>query len=354
MPSRGSLVLDCARVIQLRIASGEWQELLPGERRLAGILQVGRDTIRLALQQLERDGVLAPADVGNRRQILSTPAKIAPETRPMKIGLLSHRSLGLLPQPILLEIDRILDAISGRGGSFEVYSPSWYLQRNPAKRLETLIKEEQCNAWILLRSTEAVQTWFQKNQIPCLVRGCPYAGVELPHLDVDWYATARHAAGQLWRLGHRRIVILRPPELLQGVEAAINGVTELGEEDFNASILVEDGTPQGIGRVLARALNFLEPPTAVIATRPRQAATALSWLATQGIRVPHHISLITLAWEPFLDHLVPEITGYQTDPEAVAKLVMRRIERLTTGDLSPSGNVWISPQVVNGASVGRL
>lgn len=355
MPSRGSLVLDCVRVIQMRISDGEWQRLLPGERRLADVLQVGRDTVRLALQQLERDGVLASADVGNRRKILAAPAVSHSENeRPLKIGLLAHKSLGLLPQPMLLEIDRIRDALADKRGSLEVYAPGWYSQRNPAKRLETLIAEEQCNAWILLRSSAAVQEWFMKHRIPSLIRGYPYPGIDLPHLDVDWHATARHAAGQLWRLGHRRVVILRPVEPLKGVEAAVCGVMELGEPDFEATVLVEDGTPLGISRVLARALHFTEPPTAVIATRARQTATVLSWLSTQGIRVPQHISLISLAWEPFLDHLMPEISGYRADPEAVAKLVVRRMERLAAGDRSPSGNVWITPERVIGASIGKL
>lgn len=55
MPSRGNLVAECVRVMRLRIAAGEWNQLLPGERRLAGTLHVGRDTIRLAVLQLERE-----------------------------------------------------------------------------------------------------------------------------------------------------------------------------------------------------------------------------------------------------------------------------------------------------------
>ena len=66
------------------------------------------------------------------------------------------------------------------------------------------------------------------------------------------------------------------------------------------------------------------------------------------------VEQLPLAWEPFLDHLVPEITGYRVDPEAVAKLVVRRLERLVAGDPNPVGNAWITPEVVRGASVGRV
>ena len=35
IPFRGNLVRDCIRVIQMRIANGEWLHVVPGERRLA-------------------------------------------------------------------------------------------------------------------------------------------------------------------------------------------------------------------------------------------------------------------------------------------------------------------------------
>lgn len=148
--------------------------------------------------------------------------------------------------------------------------------------------------------------------------------------------------------------MLSPAEPLKGVEAAVRGVMELGEPGFEAMVLVEDGTTAGVARVLERALRLQQAPTAVVATRPRQAATALTWLASHGIRVPQHLSLITLAWEPFLDHLVPDISGYRVDPDAVTKLVVRRMERLAAGDPNPGGNVWITPEPVKGASVAKV
>lgn len=350
MPSRGNLVAECVRVMKLRIGTGEWGRLLPGERRLAETLQVGRDTVRVAIQQLEREGLVDSAAAGSRRRILSPVVKRGKSTA-LRIGILAHRPLVQLPQPLVIEIDHVRHALAAKGMTLEVFSPRWYEQRNPGKRLDALMEEERCGAWILLRSNAAVQGWFAKRGIPCLIRGYPHAGIGLPHLDVDWEATARHAAGQLWRMGHRRVVVLLPAEPLMGVEAAVRGVTGFGEPGFQAIPLVENGTPAGVAKVLARALQFKEAPTAVIATRPRQAATALTWLSSQGVLVPRDLSLITLAWEPFLDHLLPEITGYRVDPEAVAKLVVRRLERLVSGDSSPGGNAWISTRMVKGGSV---
>lgn len=354
MPNRGNLVAECVRVMRLRIGAGEWTSQLPGERRLAEILQVGRDTVRLALQQLEREGLLAPADAGSRRRVLAASRALSTSEAPgFRIGLLAHRRLEQLPQPMLLEVDRIRHALAEKGGSLEVIAPSWYEQKNPTKRLEELIGEERCGAWVLLRSSAAVQGWFMKSKVPALIRGYPHPGIQLPHLDVDWEATARHAAGLLWRKGHRHVVVLSPTEPLMGVAAAVKGVGSLGESGFEPIEMKENGTSLGVARALTRALSLKNPPTAIIATRPRQAATALTWLGSQGLRVPTDLSLITLAWEPFLDHLLPEISGYRVEPDAVAKLVVRRLERIAAGDPNPGGNAWITPEVVRGASVAK-
>jgi DNA-binding transcriptional MocR family regulator len=129
MPTRSSLVVECVKVVQARIRAGEWAQMLPGERRLAETLQVGRDTIRLALQQLEREGVLAPAAAGSRRGIIGVVPDVKPLDRTLKIGYLAHRRLEQLPQPMLLEIDRIRDAPADKDGSLQVIAPSWYEQR---------------------------------------------------------------------------------------------------------------------------------------------------------------------------------------------------------------------------------
>jgi hypothetical protein len=51
---------------------------------------------------------------------------------------------------------------------------------------------------------------------------------------------------------------------------------------------------------------------------------------------------------------VPEISSYRSYPEAVAKLVVRRIERLVAGDPHPGGNTWIAAEVIKGASVAKI
>ena len=137
-----------------------------------------------------------------------------------------------------------------------------------------------------------------------------------------------------------------------GVTAAVQGLCSLGEPGFGVSQLDEDGTLEGVAKVLGRALRSDFPPSAVIAIRPRQLATALSWLLSAGQRVPEDVSLLSLGHEPFLDHLWPEVSGYWVSPEMVARRLVRRIEALCQGQRRSGGSPWITPEFRKGGSIG--
>lgn len=352
MPQRGSLVAECTRVMCLRIEAGEWKDHLPGERRLADLLQVGRDTVRLTLAELEHEGWLEPAVAGKRRRVaVGCRQSAAGEAKRLSIGMLSPHRLERLSQPMLLEVDHIRRALADKGGSFEVYAPGWFESTRPGSRMADFLAGERRAAWILHRSSRPMQQWFAEAKVPCLVRGTPYEGIPLPFLDIDWQATARHAAGMLWRLGHRRIGIVTPPDRLRGVEAAVKGAGEINEGDFVVVEVPENGTTTGIERVFLRTMRLRNRPTALITTRARQVATLFGCAARAGLRVPEDLSFVSLAREPFLDYLVPEVSGYLSDPAMVAKQVIRRLEQLVAGNISPGGNPWMVPKLVKGGSL---
>jgi len=352
MPQRGSLLAECVRVMQLRIEAGEWVEYLPGERRLADMLHVGRDTVRLTLAELEHDGWLEPAAAGKRRRIAKRRSKPASRNSgTLRVGMLSPHRLERQNQTMLLEVDKVRHMVAEKGGNFELYAPGWYESQQPEGRLAEFIEGEQRTVWILHRSTPQVQRWFEKNRVPCLVRGTPSEGISLPFLDVDWKATTRHAAGMLWRLGHRKIGIFTPPDRLAGVDAAVKGAEEITEDGFEVMALQENGTTGGIERVFTRAMKMQVPPTALIATRARQVVTLFGCAARAGLRVPEDLSLVSLVREPYLEYMIPEVTGYLSKPTVLAKQVVRRLEQLVAGNISPAGNPWLVPETAKGASV---
>lgn len=352
IPRRGSLLAECVRVMQLRIEAGEWARHLPGERRLAELLHVGRDTVRLTLAELEHDGWLEPAEAGKRRRVSKRSIRPATRsTKTLRVGMLSPKRLERQNQTMLLEVDQVRHIVAEKGGSFELYSPGWYESQQPDARLAELIDAEKRTVWILHRSPRQVQRWFELNRVPCLVRGTPSEGISLPFLDVDWRATARHAAGMLWRLGHRKIGILTPPDRLVGVNAAVDGAQQITEDGFEVMVMEENGTAGGVERIFTRAMCTLDPPTALIATRARQVVTLFGCAARRGMKVPEDLSLVSLVTEPYLEYMIPEVTGYLSKPTVLAKQVVRRLEQLAAGNISPAGNPWLVPETAKGASV---
>ena len=58
IPKRLSLSGQTASAIKKAVGEQVWQEFLPSERRLCDMFQVSRPTIRTALQQLAKEGLI--------------------------------------------------------------------------------------------------------------------------------------------------------------------------------------------------------------------------------------------------------------------------------------------------------
>ncbi len=352
LPRRSSLVGECARVMKARIAAGEWTDALPGERRLAALLNVGRDTIRLALAELAGEGTIAASAAGRqRRVILSAAGRGDSNKETWRIGILSPVPLERLPQSMLAEVDHIRSMLAQRGGVLELLVPPWYDAPQPRRKLATMLEAEPRDAWILYRSSRAVQEAFQALRAPCVIRGHPHQGVELPFMDCDWAATGRHAVGALWRKGHRRIGMLMPQDGMRGNLAAWQGAASFQEEGVVLTEIAEDGGNASLVAAVSGALGRADPPTAFITLRPRQTITLLTWLGSQGWRVPRDFSIVALATDPVMNHLVPAITAYRLDPLVFAKRVARHLELLVAGQVASRASLLLMPELVPGASV---
>lgn len=352
LPRRNSLVSECVRVMKARIAEGEWITHLPGERRLAELLNVGRDTIRLTLAELTAEGVVTAGVSGCRRRLAAVgkPAD-APRRDAWRIGMLSPFQLERMSQAMLAEVDQVRWLLAQRGGRLDLLVPPWYEARQPQVKLLGMLADEPRDAWILFRSSKAIQEAFQDSRTPSVIRGYPHPGVTLPHMDCDWTATGRHAMGELWRKGHRRIGMLLPQDGLRGNIAAWEGAASFREEGVELVEIRENGTNAGVSAAMAGILGQVGAPTAFITVRPRQTITLLTWLASQGFRVPRDFSLISLATDPVMDYFVPMMTAYRLDPLMLAKGVLRHLELLMEGRLGPQGSLLLMPDLVPGASV---
>ena len=367
VPQRQSLLADTTEILRQAILSGKWQGRLPGERKLCQQMQIGRDTLRLAIKQLKRERLIGPSEPGKPRKILAKVGKSRSQTTTATgvIGFLTPHPIERLSITALLEIDVLRDHLLGAEYQLEIANSAKASNLSrPGHTLDRITAEVSADAWILHQSTETIQRWFATRQIPCLLHGQPQEGIDLPFVDVDYVAVGRHAGGHLISRGHRQVVFLRPRARLRGLEMAEAGLYEAFAQHTPESLpkplpYTETEHPTDanpLSSTLARLLltRTSDRPTALVATRTRQVLTILSWLAQNRQAIPSDISVIALDHSPFFDHLIPQITCYRVDVEHTAKSLYRKALELAKSHASDCTPETLMPDFVSGASVARI
>ena len=357
LPSRNSLVSQTVAIIEEMIQSGELQSPLPGERRLAARLHIGRDTLRSALSELERRQWISSGNQGSRRKILKVPSSSPTESATKLVGFVSPKPLEELPRNMLIELDALRAILAKSNTSLEILTPAVFHTTNPDKRLEQFIHDNQADAWILYRCTREIQHWFASKKLPCIIRGYPQPGVLLPYLDEDWKAAAYHVGTQLLQKGHTNVALLVPNQPLQGLKAAEEGLKEAFEfdnENCRVDILTEKGDKDGVVHSIQKGLSQNPSITALILTRPRHILNTITWLASHRFHVPEHLSLVGLCYDSWFEEIIPTITHYKISHIKMATALSRRLNSLMQGSSLDNYSHFVIPEEAHGHSVKTL
>lgn len=353
LPRRSSLPIEAARCLRLRLAHGDWTRVLPGEMDLARELQVGRSTIRAALAVLEKEGLIRTAN-GRRREVVGTVKKVREPSGKVVVMLLPA-PWQTLPPSAMLWMDLLRSRLQAGGWQMHFTVEAAAFRLAPAGILDSLIVRHPSAVWILYRSPAVMQQWFEKNEVRAVIAGSCHAGVSLPQVDTDFRATSRHAASRLLGLGHRRLAILTPAAPFAGDEESLQGVREAIEavEEASLQVVPVRDSKASVTRALRGLLAFSERPTAIFTLEARHTATALTYLAQQGVAVPGVMSLLSRDHDGFLTHLVPEPARYERQPEAFAKKLEHLVTALGSGVPLKKRRSLIMPTFVRGETLAR-
>jgi DNA-binding LacI/PurR family transcriptional regulator len=350
IPRRTSLVGQTVQVLRDELRSGRWPKLLPGEHELCGQLHVSRVTLRAALKQLEREGWLQTSQ-GRRRQI-SNLEEIPSETRNRSIVLLSPERLTTLSTFAVFWMDCLREQLSHSQYQLEVHVSRSVYRKRSEKALGTLADTLSPAMWVLYHSTYEMQQWFSRRALPCIITGSRHPGIDLPSLDADYRATCRHAAGQFISHGHTHIALLNPAtgtggelESEQGFQEAFSRTAAPGAEGIIAR---HDGTVGSICKCLDGLFRRPTPPTALLVSRPTHLLTAMSYLARRGIRIPQNVAIISRDNDSFLEHVVPSVAHYASDPMLFAQKLSRVVLEIAEGRVRRAEDHRIMPRFVPG------
>jgi DNA-binding LacI/PurR family transcriptional regulator len=355
IPQRISLVAQTAAILREEIQAGAYANCLPSEQVLGGSLQVSRVTLRLALAQLEREGLLR-AGQGRRRTILAPRRNPAPPPANPVVVLLTPVPLEAMQRFALYWIDDLREHLGEAGYRLELQESRLCYHAQPDRALQGLAQRLNPAGWVLYQSTAPMQRWFSRQALPCVITGSRHPGVQLPSVDLDYRAACRHAAGLFLARGHRRLAFLNPSPGLAGDKESEEGFLEIIRSvpggGAEAIIAGHDGTIPSLCRRLDALLGHRERPTALLVSKPHHVLTAVGYLAQRGLRLPQDASLISRDHDSFLEHVLPSVARYVASPSAMAHRLSRSVLEMVAGGAIQPASHRILPEFAAGQTLG--
>lgn len=352
--SRFKVADQAAVALREAIRIGELGDPLPGEHQLARQLGISRPSVRAALSQLAKEGLVI-IKKGHRSRLTSRRKVRTPSIQPAVCFICpgSPESLYFQDHPVLTEMN---GEFARSGVRSEVVFEARLGGPHPEARLEQIAATRPHVCWILFGAPAPVQRWFARRTLPTLVVGSCAAGVELPSADTDYGAVGWHAAGVLVKHGHQRIALVLPNKLLPGDAATRAGFMRYIEQRTR-DVHVTDWTgPMELARrraSLGRLLTGADRPTALLSARPALTFAILLHAPGVGLRIPGDLSILSRDTHPFFDWTVPELSRYSSTASKVARSAVRIASRLLAGQNVPARPSLITPTFVPGSTLGK-
>jgi DNA-binding LacI/PurR family transcriptional regulator len=358
-PKYATLSRQVALGLAEQIRSGAFSGGLPGERWLATSLQVSRRTVRAALALLRREKLLQTIP-GQETRVLQFPTP-REEFRALRaIGLILPDPVDQLEPYSTVFFDFLRALLYENGYRLETHVGHSFFSTRPGAALVNLVARFPCDAWILAFSTRACQAWFHARRIPTVIVGTAHEGLALPYVDVDYQATARHAAQFFLGKGHRRLALIINEKNRAGdrltEQGFLEGVEKSAGTGATAQVFRHAGTMDSLRRMTDRILGLAQCPTALLIANPYHYMGIAGLLAERGLKVSRDLSLLCRDDDFCLRYLPVEPSRYLCRPEKRARAIFSTVMwALRPGaDRDEPRHVLLLPELVEGASVAKV
>ncbi|ACL70307.1 LacI family DNA-binding transcriptional regulator [Halothermothrix orenii] len=184
--------------------------------------------------------------------------------------------------------------------------------------------------------TDRHKEFFNKYNIPTVIVGQNFPGVELPSVTINNFQAAYEATSYLIELGHRRIGMITGPlkdiaaglDRYRGFSAALKEykVKEIEEYVVEGDFNIDSGY-----RCMEDILTGKEvPPTAIFAASDKIAIGAMNCCYDKGYKVPDDISIIGFDDTEVASVVRPSLTtihqNHQEIGSTTAQLLIDRIK----------------------------
>jgi DNA-binding LacI/PurR family transcriptional regulator len=350
LPDRATLSTQIASAMKEAMANGLWTEVLPSERRLSEMFEVSRPTVRAAVRELARAGLIKQ----RLRRNNTIACGATPVTRSRLVLVVTTEPLSRLAPESYYGICELMTHLIKHGFTTEVFVCKGR-DETQCDKLRSFVRTNQVFCCLLVSVGSTLQNWCAQQNIPALVLG--HTTSRLPSYDIDYRAVSRHASQLLVNNGHRRLALVvgssQGGDLASAVgflEGAQNGVH--GQE-VDATVVRHNGTSSGIEAKLRVLFRSASPPTALFVAKAQDAIVVLVSLLRQRIAVPQTVSIIARDQDPVLSAVSPRIAHYYFDQGAFSSTLTQLMLRMTTRGTLPPKPYLLFPKFLPGDTVGR-
>lgn len=295
-------------------------------------LGVSRDTARAAVRILESEGQVEPQGHGRRRQVINQEPK---RRRALRIAVMLHVPMVEQNAEMQRTLVELRHDIETAGDIWIVADKSQSELGDDLSRMDRMVKSTRADAWVIVAPSRKTQEWFSQQSFPTIAFGGASVDFLIAGAAVDVVPPIQEAVRELTSLGHRRIVLIAPPQWrlpapsrsLQAYldELRANGVTP---SDYHAPEW--DQTPDGLHRLLD-SLFRVTPPTVLLIVEPPRVLAAMHYLNQRRLRVPEDVSLVCLGQDPMFRWCHPPIAHLRYDLRLPARRIVKWVASVARG-----------------------
>ena len=327
---------------------GRWKGAMPGRNQLVKELGVCGRTVDLALQLLEKEGLLVPQGAGRPRLIELPENHAAPA---MRVGI-------LLDENITQKVGYMVDLrhLLEERGHVVSFAPKSMLDLGmDVKRIGRLVEASEARAWVVISAPRHVLEWFAEQPRPAFALFGRRWGVRIAAAGPDHVPPTRAAVQRLIALGHRRIVTLdrwgaRGSGPDRSARAALEEMEKHGLPTGDYNRPAWHASAAGLRRLLDELFR-VTPPTALVIDEPFLFHAAKEHLAQNGMLAPRDVSLICVDGDPTFDWCQPSVAHIRWDPQPLVRRIVRWVDNVARGK-EDRRQTFTKAEFVDGGTVG--
>ena len=269
------------------ISTGQIVDQLPGERELAKDLNISYMTIRKAIDNLVRDGVLYR--IPTKGTFVNINGSVKPVTR--NIGFfLDDNVQESISSPYFSLVFKALAKEAVKKEYHLIFFPDF-------DDLDPAMSINKVDGIIINYSSRLeYKLLAMKKYIPIVLIGSSAADKSLPSIIIDNFNGIVDAMDYLWNLGHSRIGFITGlldsavgKDRLQGYVSSLH---KYGIPEENDLIYEGDYSYDSGAKGAEHMLSLASPPSALVCSNDSMAIGAIRAIHETGLEVPRDISVV--------------------------------------------------------------